>query len=126
MAHFSCVAVVFLLPIVLPQPEASITSGDHWYWGFLESTERLFFWLTLPVSCFMSHPRDSGLWLFEQPITEATFVPFCIVLALNSLLIGYAVQLVVRRVRRPRAANTTEGNEQEFRKLLNEHRREQP
>src|SRR5256885_8716814 len=61
LTHFACVAVVFSLPIVLPQPQASITSGDHWYWGFLQSTERLFFWLTLPVSCFMYHPRDSAV-----------------------------------------------------------------
>jgi len=101
LIHFSCVAIVLLLPDLFPQPQASITSGDHWYWGFLDFSERLFFWVALPASCFMSHPRDAGLYLFDYPIREATFVPFCVILALNSLLIGYTTQLLVRLVRRP-------------------------
>jgi hypothetical protein len=125
LIHFSCVAIVFSLPILVPQPRASITSGEHWYWGFLDFTERLCFWLALPASCFMSHPRDAGLCLFDHAITEATFVPFCVILALNSLLIGYTAQLLVRLVRGPRAAHSTVGNDEEFKKLLDEHRKGQ-
>jgi hypothetical protein len=118
LIHFSCVAIMFLLPALFPQPQASITSGDHWYWGFLDFSDRLLLWLTLPVSYFISHPRDGYLCLFEYPI-----VPFCVVLALNSLLIGYTTQLLVRLVRPPRAAQSTGVSDEEFKKLLDEHRR---
>lgn len=121
--HFSCVAIVFLLPVVLPQPHASITSGDHWYWSFLDFSERLFFWITLPVSFSMSQRRDAGLYLFDSPITEATFVPFCVILALNSLLIGYMIQLLVWALRRQRVSPSTVADGEEFRRLLEEHRR---
>jgi hypothetical protein len=71
----------------------------------------------------MGHPRDAGLWLFNYPVTAGNFVPFCVILALNSLLIGYTIQLLVRLVRRPRAAQSTEVNDEEFKRLLDEHRR---
>jgi hypothetical protein len=122
LIHFFCVAIVFSLPWLIPQPRESITSGDHWYWDFLQFSERLFFWVTLPVSCFMSHPRDTGLYLFDYPVTAGTVVPFCVILALNSLLIGYTTQLLVRGPRRPRAARSTAVNDEQFRRLLDEHR----
>jgi hypothetical protein len=104
LIHFSCVATVFLLPDIIPQPRQSITGGDHWYWTFLDVSGRLFFWMTLPASRFMSHPRDGGLYLANYPISEGTFIPFCVILALNSLLIGYAIQLLVSAARSLRKA----------------------
>src|SRR5579871_1499590 len=89
LIHFSTVAIVLSLPVLLPQPPASITHGNHWYWGFLDFSEHLFLWLTPPVSWFMSHPNDAPLCLFGYAITGATFVPFCVILALNSLLLSY-------------------------------------
>ncbi len=121
LIHFFWVTIVFLLPLLIPQPKESITSGDHWYWSFLDFSGRLFFWVTLPVSRFMSHPRN-GFYCFDHPLTAGTFVPFWIILALNSLLIGYTIQLLLWVVRRPQTAYPTEVSDEEFRRLLDEHR----
>ena len=97
LLHFSCVAVLFLLPILVSQPQASITDGSHRYWGFLQLCSDALLWLTLPVSRFMAH--GAGGALFAYWMNAQMFVPLCFILALNSLLIGYTVQLVVSVIR---------------------------
>ena len=104
LLHFSCVAITIALPVLIA-PVGPITDADHWYWEFRQFFHRLFFPLTFPVSLFMDQPKDGPLELFGYPVA---FVPFFIILALNSLLIGYTIQFVVSFIRSRRRTHQNE------------------
>jgi hypothetical protein len=96
LVHFSLVAVFWVLLFLFPQPRASITDGEHWFWDFLEFCHKALLRLTLPVSRYMSHGVAAPFILWTN---AKMFIPLCFILALNSLFIGYSLELVLRLAR---------------------------
>jgi hypothetical protein len=91
LCHFGLLAATILLPL-LPQPQASITNGDHWYWWFLEGWVWLLLLLTFPVSLFFAHAIHGGPFVFWM--TPRLFVPLCFIFAANSFAVGYGYAFV--------------------------------
>jgi hypothetical protein len=86
LGHFALVALVLLIPAI-PQPEASVSSGSHWFWWLLTLHAYGLPLLTFPVSLFFGHALHGGpfyLWTTPQ-----WFVPLCFILAANSFAVGY-------------------------------------
>jgi hypothetical protein len=94
--HYAAVAILWLLLFLFPQPQASITDGNHWFWAFLQSCQTALLWITLPVSRFMAYGVGTPFALWTN---ERMFVPLSFVLALNSLIVGYTIQFLVSLVR---------------------------
>lgn len=101
--HFVLLALVLLIP-ALPQPQASVTDGDHWFWWLLTVHAYGLPLLTLPVSLFFGHAVHGGpfyLWMTPQ-----MFVPLCFILAANSFAVGYGYAYVHSLVTKRRATAT--------------------
>lgn len=78
-----------LLPVLFPQSPESLADPYHWYWRFSGVCDLAFLCFAFPLSCFMSYALGAGLCLFGLPIGSGLFIPLCVLLALNSLLVGY-------------------------------------
>jgi len=102
LGHFTLLATALLLPMV-PQPAASVTSGDHWFWWFLQVDGWLILLFSFPASMFFGHSLHG---MFVGWMNERMLIPLFFIFAANSFAVGYgcAYALSIIRKRRTREA----------------------